>query len=297
MRQHFWIWVLTVATVVVALAVYAFRSGETPGPPQFPEAPETVVLEALDLLEIDPKAFQADTQRAVRKAAVLVDEGYVRGAGAYHVLGMQYVREHNAASAEALFKRAVATAPDWAVPYRALGDLVGRHTPERREEAEDYLRQAIELAPQWALPYDSLAVLLRHSGRLHEAEEFALLALEINPEDVATQNNYANLLFELGRYPEAEIHYLEAIRVNPDHPKPYYNLACFYSLTGQAQKSLEHLEQAFLLAPVLRVEAARDPDLAPIRSDPAFERMIRGGRADENEAAAPPEGEPPQDSE
>jgi len=273
MRPHALAWLVAAAALAAAAGVYWTRSN---APPAYPEAPEEVVAHALDLLSFDPKAADTDTQRAVRAAAVMVDQGYVRGAGAYHVLGMQHQRELNAAAAEALFKRAIATAPNWAVPYRALGDLLGRHVIGRREEAMDALRQAMERAPDWALPYDSLAVLLRHEGHLDEAERFALKALEIDPNDVAVQNNYANLLFEMGRFPEAEHHYLEAIRVNPNHAKPYYNLACFYSLTDRAEKSLAFLEEAFLRAPVLRVEAARDPDLAPLHNDPAFERLLHG---------------------
>jgi len=277
MRHHLYFWLVAGIALLTAMGFYWSRSSNTSANAL---APEAIVAAALDLLEFDPKAYDTDTQRAIRTASVIVEQGYVRGAGAYHVLGMQYLREHNAVAAESLFKRAIATTPEWAVPYRALGDLLGRNMVGRREEAEEALRNAIALAPDWSLPYDSLAVLLRHSGRLDEAKEFALMALEIDPEDVATQNNYANLLFELGRYPEAEFHYLEATRVNPNHAKPYYNLACFYSLTGQSEKSLEFLAEAFLRAPVLRTEAARDPDLAPLHNDPTFMDLVHGPRHD-----------------
>jgi tetratricopeptide (TPR) repeat protein len=53
-----------------------------------------------------------------------------------------------------------------------------------------------------------------------------------------------------------------------------YNLACFYSLNGKAEKALGNLKQAFLIKPDLKEWAKKDPDIDPVRQEPEYQRMI-----------------------
>ncbi len=252
-------------------------------------SPESIE-EALRLLESDPSVWEPRTRAAVRAAAVLVERGEVRTAEGYYVLALQYMREHNASGAEALFKRAIAARPDWSWPYVGLGNLLGGYMLGRTQGAIAALRKAAELDPDWSRPYDSLAIILRLEGRLDEAEEAAMKALELDPYNVATNTNYANLLVAMDRLDEAERFYLIARNLDPAHPKPYYNLACLYSLQGAVDAAIENLEEAIKRAGSLRVEARTDPDFDPIRQKPRFRRLVyleefRHDLLDEAEAA------------
>ena len=275
MKQHRFIWSVTLIIALAAVSVAVTRQmvhHRRPAPPP----PEALVDEALTRLERDPVAWEPATQSAVRVAATQVEEGAVKTPEGYCVLALQYQRESNVTAAEAYYKRAIALRPDWSWPYAGLGSLLGRHSFGRRSEAEEALRKAIALEPGWARPHNILAVVLRLDQRLDEAEEEARTALRLDPDDLASHNNYANLLVALGRFDEAEAHYGRAIALNPKHPKPYYNLACLCSLLGRRDEALTHLADALRRAPVLRGEAATDPDLIPLRTEPAFRRLVYG---------------------
>jgi hypothetical protein len=49
-----------------------------------------------------------------------------------------------------------------------------------------------------------------------------------------------------------------------------YNLACFYSLSGQKDKAIKGLKEALQLNPELTDWSKQDPDFDPIRSDPDY---------------------------
>lgn len=272
MKTHRMIWLMTVLVALSAAGISVVRQGWFAADEEV--SGEQRVQEALARLENDPAAWERETQSLVRAAAVGVERGQVHSSEAYYVLAIQYQREHNVNAAEALFKRAIAAQPDWSWPYVGLGNLLGRYTLGRTEEAIGTLRKAITLDTDWARPHNLLAVVFRLAGRLDEAEQEALEAIRLNPTDIASHNNYANLLVARNKYDEAEKHYRLALELNPAHPKPYYNLACLYCLQKRKKEALQYLEEALKRAPTLREDATQDPDLAMLRKNPEFLRMV-----------------------
>ena len=55
-----------------------------------------------------------------------------------------------------------------------------------------------------------------------------------------------------------------------------YNLACYYSLSGQRDKALDALEGAFDWYPDMKGWAAQDSDLEPLREQARFRSLIEG---------------------
>jgi len=53
-----------------------------------------------------------------------------------------------------------------------------------------------------------------------------------------------------------------------------YNLACFYSRVGNAEKALPLLRESFEQNPELAKWAGKDPDLDPIRATPEFQEVL-----------------------
>ncbi|MCF6284852.1 MAG: tetratricopeptide repeat protein, partial [Candidatus Hydrogenedentes bacterium] len=238
------------------------------------EDPNASIAEAVSLLEDDINFLQHATQTAIRTASVYVERGEVSSAQGAYVLAIQYKREQNFQGAEALFKRAIALDPTWSRPYAGLGNLLGRHSFQRTEEAMEVLQKSIELDPEWGRPHNIMAVILRAAGRFEEARAEAELALKYMPNEISPLNNYANLLVDLERYDEAETYFRRAIESYPEHPKPYYNLACLFSLRGRTQEALENLKEAFQRSDLLRREAVDDVDLAPLRDNLAFQALL-----------------------
>jgi tetratricopeptide (TPR) repeat protein len=71
--------------------------------------------------------------------------------------------------------------------------------------------------------------------------------------------------------PEAAVRIMEELYAErPDDARTLYDLACFESLAGHREDALAHLREAFERDPSARELAHDDPDLDPIRDDPAF---------------------------
>lgn len=271
------LWRVALFTAVVAALVYVSRQTTARGPGGL-ESPEVVNARALSLLDMDPNALLAETQEAVRVAAVYAQSGMNPGAEGAYLMARQYEREQNYPGAEGYYKKAIALAPEWSWPYASLGKLLGQYSFGRTEEAKATLEKAITLEPTWGRPYGILAVLLRAEGDFEAALVQSELALRYMPGDISPLNNHANLLVDLERYDEAEVYFRRAIESFPEHPKPYYNLACLYAILGRNDDALANLTEAFTRSDALRLEAIADLDFAGLREDPRFEALVRRGQ-------------------
>jgi len=67
----------------------------------------------------------------------------------------------------------------------------------------------------------------------------------------------------------------EVLAERPEDPRTLYDTACFESLAGHREDALEHLRRALEADPSLSELVADDPDLDPIRDDPAFPLLAR----------------------
>ncbi|MDR3378626.1 MAG: hypothetical protein P4M10_08070 [Verrucomicrobiae bacterium] len=62
-------------------------------------------------------------------------------------------------------------------------------------------------------------------------------------------------------------------RLEPGNPLVFYNLACSYSLAGEMDQAIRSLERALDLGYRDFDWLAKDPDLKPLRADPAFDEL------------------------
>jgi hypothetical protein len=81
-------------------------------------------------------------------------------------------------------------------------------------------------------------------------------------------------LYEAGEYAAVVERIRELIDGGDRYPLLLYNLACCESLTGQTTEAVEHLKEAIELFEQFHSYAKDDPDLLPIRDDPAFKELI-----------------------
>ena len=81
-------------------------------------------------------------------------------------------------------------------------------------------------------------------------------------------------LLDSGKNAEAKQLLVEALERYDDHGTLLYNLACAEAQLGETEAALEHLRAALADSPSLAEYAREDGDLAPIRDDPRFAKIV-----------------------
>ena len=113
-------------------------------------------------------------------------------------------------------------------------------------------------------------------GTARRTRALVLEALALAPQLVSVQAARALTLAREGEKKTAE----RIMAAVEDYPDQFYNKACFFLLLGRKDDALKSLEGYFSEAvrprarKVAGAYAARDPDLEPLREDPAFLKII-----------------------
>jgi tetratricopeptide (TPR) repeat protein len=82
-------------------------------------------------------------------------------------------------------------------------------------------------------------------------------------------------LYQAGEHAEVATRLAALVGANPQYPMLFFNLACCESQCGRTSDALDHLRQAIALSEEFRDSARDDPDLDPIRDEPAFKQLIK----------------------
>jgi hypothetical protein len=81
-------------------------------------------------------------------------------------------------------------------------------------------------------------------------------------------------VFNAGRFGAAADRTQELVEAHPGLPMLVYILACCESRAGRTEAAIGHLRAAFVSARMRRL-ARKDPDLDPLRDQPAFQELMR----------------------
>jgi tetratricopeptide (TPR) repeat protein len=146
------------------------------------------------------------------------------------------------------------------LPARALEILEGR---------TDWATMQFEAS---LLTGEALRVLGRHRDALKPLE----VAASLRPGDVGVAIALGWCYKRTHRLAQAIDALDRALRHNPDEALLHYNLACYWSLAGNASRSLDELAAALDLDPDLRTRIARESDFDALRGNPEFERLTVG---------------------
>lgn len=197
----------------------------------------------------------------------------------------------------------------------AAGDIVGAESDRAAARSApavddaDWAARAVAMersAPESALAeverglaaHPDSVVLLRNQlhllgdvlGRRDEALAVAGRLSEALPDDVAAQLGGAVCLASRGSFSEA---LAVADRVAPrvERPIDRLQLACVYTLgsggdVAMVERGVDHATAALAAEPTLAPRAARDPDLAALRSEPRFRRAVAAAASLSVESAA-----------
>ena len=156
------------------------------------------------------------------------------------------------------------------------------------DEAEGYLMldlperalQILDCRADWATMQFEAGFLtgeaLRSLGRYREALKPLEVAAGLRPSDVSVAIALGWCYKRTHRLAQAIDALERAERHNPDEPLLHYNLACYWSLAGNASKALDELSVALELEPELRHLIPEETDFDQLRGNPEFERLTVG---------------------
>jgi serine/threonine-protein kinase len=114
------------------------------------------------------------------------------------------------------YRAALASRPEAAVAYTALGDAL--RVQKRYDEARRYYRQALEIDPDYARGQTGLGNLHKDQGQLDEAIACYRKVLQLDPNYAWAHLDLANALRDAGRFDEALDHYRQVHAVNQSIP-------------------------------------------------------------------------------
>jgi len=253
---------------------------------------------------------KSEMERAIKcfEKAIQIRPGYWEN---YNRLGVCYYFFGRYRDAAEQFRRVITIQPDNYVGYNTLGgiynllglyeDAVTMHRRaieiypnplsytnlgtdyfllDRYEEAVAAYRAAIELDRRDDLLYRNIGDAYLRVGREQEASEQFKMAIEllsehlrVNPDDAQKLGRLAVCQAKLHWHREALESIERATALEPHNTLFMYQKAVVHALTGQTEEALESLRCA-LSHGYSRPEAARDPDLEPLRDCEAYRALF-----------------------
>jgi len=255
------------------------------------DRPEQILVQ-VDLLSLklaaDLGAGPAAEESKTTLAAVMTKnlEAY-----RYYSLGMEKVQGLRPAEAIALFEKAVALDPQFAMAYARIGyvhTVVWGHT----EAGKPYLEKAFQLSnrltekdrlsiaawyaianqdyptaiksfrelisrfPMEVEAYWRLGRLLEGEGQVSEAVAVLEQALVIDPEEPETYNRLAGFYSDLGRHNEAIAMGQRYVAVSPQDPNAHDSLGMAYQWAGLYDQAIQEYGKALALDPKFEIAVA-----------------------------------------
>ena len=224
------------------------------------------------------EATKDNVRRAVEASekAVSLDPDSAE-ARASHGLAMFISEDYAAAERE--FLRALELNPNLWEPYYYFA--LALSSQGQFERAIEMYKKAIEVNPADYQAPCFIGQSYASLGRKHDEMKARLSSLdkierhlEMNPHDTRALYIGANQFANVGELEKAQDLAERALGQDQDEPVVLYNVACFYAMKGDLDRSLELLGRAVDHGWGDRAWLETDCDLDTIRHDPRFEALM-----------------------
>jgi len=198
----------------------------------------------------------------------------------YMNVGVTYFNTGKFEMADKYFRRGLQVAPDDPDLYSNLGTV--SFFLERFDEDVQYTQKAIALRPQkydyWGNLADAYRMIPGDADKAHLAYKQAISLVEkqlkVNPSDTDVLSSLALYHSRVGDAGEAQQFLVRALQASPNDVD-ILRIACLVHLEAdEKQESLKWLEKS-VHAGYPREQLIANPELASLRSEPEFGRLIK----------------------
>ena len=213
-------------------------------------AQDALVAGAIRMLDLKVQAHERQVLDNHGTQVAKAYDYYLQGRGYLQ----NYDRVENLDSAIAVFQRALALDPNYALAYAGLGDAYWKKyesgkEPEWIEESRDTCKQANRLDSQLSSAHVCMGTLFAGTGNYQEAAQEFELAIKNESTNDSAFGGLADAYEQLGRPQDAEKTYRRAIELRPHYWATYNWLGVFYYQHARFTEAEEMFAQVIALAP------------------------------------------------
>ncbi len=145
-------------------------------------------------------------------------------------------------------KKAVATAPQYALAWNRLGTIA--YQTQKYQLAEEYFREALKQDPQSYTPLVNLGGALLSEGKIKESLAVNQAAAKARPDDALAQSQLGKSYYFLDQLDEAETHLKQAKALDPGHfSYPGLILIGIYLRKNRTAEAVAEIEEFIKLHP------------------------------------------------
>lgn len=185
---------------------------------------------------------------------------------------------NDAPKAVELLSKYIAENPSDAAAYAQYGRMLAQL--RRLDEAGEAYEKALSLGARFSVIYNGLGQTRLAQRRYEEAAEHLAKAIELGARSGQTYGQLAYAQLALNRNEEALKTYEKAFEAGippgaATRGLAYYNMACAHTRLKQTDKAFEMLDKAIDEGYSDRAGLEKDPDLAPLRSDARFQKLLK----------------------
>ena len=230
---------------VLGLKAVNCQSGDVLAQEQVTANGKEKVLDALGQAATKLRGQLGESLASVQKFDVPLVDATTSSLEALKAFSLGTQPERSSAAALPYLQRAVQLDPNFAMGYRAVGNVYA--TMNESERASEYYTKAFELR-EHASEREKMDIAGTYytsvTGELDKAAKVYQERIESYPRDDRPSNALGNVYTLLGRYEKATDAYRQSIRLNPDSSAAYANLANSLLALQQFDEARQTIQQA-----------------------------------------------------
>jgi tetratricopeptide (TPR) repeat protein len=199
------------------------------------------------ILQIPTNLFWRGQQKAALEIAQMIEAKTDGNAKQTLGLATFYLGTENAAEAERLARKAIASDANLPAAYQTLG--LAHRINFQLDEAANAYQKALELDPASSVSKRSLAEMKRGAGKPDEAAALYREILTTDSADAGAHTGLILALFDSGKRAEAEMEMSKSLEANPNNLPLLVGAAYWYAATGDGAKAVELATKAVEIEP------------------------------------------------